>query len=158
MNHQHHRFHPYSKSINDSEPVFRLRVEVFDDSNHPNVEAAFEVPGVKPSEINICVWHEVLIIQGQRLPTHCPRPHPPVAPPPTPNTSQPSATHLRPLSRGIRESHYGKFYRALRLPSGADVTKIRAALTNGVLTVTWPREKVDRLSFKVAAKNDAGLL
>ncbi|KAJ7791167.1 HSP20-like chaperone, partial [Mycena olivaceomarginata] len=148
MNHQHHRFHPYSKSINDSEPVFRLRAEVFDDSHHPNVEAAFEVPGVRPSEISICVRHEVLIIQGQRVPRHCSRPHPPVAPPPTPNTSQPSATPISPLSLGIKEFHCGKFYRALRLPSGADVTNIRAALTNGVLTVTWPRMKPDGLTFQ----------
>ncbi|KAJ7878963.1 hypothetical protein B0H13DRAFT_1630921, partial [Mycena leptocephala] len=87
------------------------RAEVFDDSDHPNVEAAFEVPGVRPSEINICVRLEVLIIQGQRVPRHCSRPHPPVAPLPTPNTSQRSATHIR--SIGIKEFHYGQFYRAL---------------------------------------------
>ncbi|KAJ7816139.1 HSP20-like chaperone, partial [Mycena olivaceomarginata] len=124
------------------------RAEVFDDSDHPNVEAAFEVPGVRSSEIKICVRNDVLMIQGQRVPRHFSRPRPPVARPPTPNTSQPSVAPIRLPSLEIKEFHYGKFYRALRLPSGADVTKIRAVLTNGVLTVTWPRVKPDWLTFQ----------
>ncbi|KAJ7830118.1 hypothetical protein B0H13DRAFT_1655257, partial [Mycena leptocephala] len=124
------------------------RNHVFDHSDHPNVETAFEVPGVRSSEINICVQHDVLMIQGQRVPRHFSRPHSPVAPPPTPNTSQPSATPIRLPSLKIKEFHYGEFYRALRLPSGADVTKVCAVLTNGVLTVTWPRVKPDGFTFQ----------
>jgi hypothetical protein len=30
-----------------------LRAEVFDDSDHPNIEAAFEVPGVTPSDLKV---------------------------------------------------------------------------------------------------------
>ncbi|KAJ7444420.1 hypothetical protein B0H11DRAFT_1626091, partial [Mycena galericulata] len=116
------------------------RAEVFDDTDHSNIEAAFEVPGVKPSEIKIFVKQEMLIIQGQRLPRHRAGPHLPIAPPPTPSSSQPRVTMpIRPIAAGVREFHYGKFYRALRLPSGTNVANIRAALTDGVLTVTWPR-------------------
>ncbi|KAJ7844992.1 HSP20-like chaperone, partial [Mycena olivaceomarginata] len=136
--HLHSRFQPYSKD--DSGKVFRLRAEVFDDSDHSNIEAAFEVPGVTPSDIKVFVKQEMLIIQGQRLPRHYMGPHLPIAPPSTPTRSQPRVTMpIRPIAAGVREFHYGKFCRALRLPSGTNVEKIRAALSDGVLTVTWPR-------------------
>ncbi|KAJ7934010.1 hypothetical protein B0H13DRAFT_1591852, partial [Mycena leptocephala] len=90
------------------------RAEVVDDTSHPNVEAAFEVPGVLPSDLRIYLKHGILIIQGQRLPRHsaaCGR-HAPVAPPPTPITPK-----TRIIPQKIQEFHYGRFYRALRLPS-----------------------------------------
>ncbi|KAJ7838710.1 hypothetical protein B0H13DRAFT_1911616 [Mycena leptocephala] len=98
-----------------------------------------------PSDLSISVEHNMLIIQGQRLPRHCTTcsPHPLVAPPPTPSISQPEKMLVRPLAIGIQEFHYGKFYRALRLPSGTDIAGIRATLADGVLTVTWPRAMTD---------------
>ncbi|KAJ7849932.1 hypothetical protein B0H13DRAFT_1905913 [Mycena leptocephala] len=116
-----------------------VRAEVFDDAHHPNVEAAFEVPGVRPSELKIFIKHDMLIVQGQRDPKHCPIPRLPAAPPPTPSTAQLTPTPIRPSSPEIDEFHYGKFYRALRLPPGTEVANIRTALADGVLTVTWRR-------------------
>ncbi|KAJ7893165.1 hypothetical protein B0H14DRAFT_2334951, partial [Mycena olivaceomarginata] len=100
------------------------RAEVFDDTDHPNVEAAFEVPGVAPSDLRVSVKHGILIIEGQRQPRHCP--------------TSPQA-YKNPIIRDkLQEFHYGKFYRALRLPSGTKA----ANLTDGVLTVTWPQGKI----------------
>jgi hypothetical protein len=65
------------------------------------------------------------MIQGQRLPRHYVGPHLPIAPPSTPTRSQPRVTMpIRPIAAGVREFHYGKFYRALRLPSGTNVSNL----------------------------------
>ncbi|KAJ7939242.1 hypothetical protein B0H13DRAFT_1850974 [Mycena leptocephala] len=128
-------------------------VEVFDDSNHPNVEAAFEVPGVKLSELKIFVQHDMLIVQGQRDPRHCPIPHLPAAPPPAPSTAQLKPAPICPPSFEIKEFHYGKLYRALRLPPGTEVAHIRAALADGVLIVTWPRVMADGRNIMEAQHN-----
>ncbi|KAJ6573356.1 hypothetical protein B0H10DRAFT_1838368, partial [Mycena sp. CBHHK59/15] len=115
------------------------RAEVFDDVNHPNVEAAFEVPGVKSSELYIFVKDEILIIQGQRVPRHRPGPHPSLPPTPTINRShRPKLSSFRPTALAIEEFNYGKFSRALRLPPGTTAASIRAGLSDGLLTITWP--------------------
>ncbi|XP_031482915.1 17.8 kDa class I heat shock protein-like [Nymphaea colorata] len=46
------------------------------------------------------------------------------------------------------ERSQGKFLRRFRLPENAKVDQVRAAMENGVLTVTVPKEEVKKLEVK----------
>ncbi|KAJ7893613.1 hypothetical protein B0H14DRAFT_2259610, partial [Mycena olivaceomarginata] len=107
------------------------RAEVFDDPDHPNIEATFEVSGVKSSDLYIFVQGTILIIQGHRTPRHRPSRHPSI-----PASQTIRRSHPRGLSIRI---HYGKFHRAIRLPRGTTAESIRAGLSDGLLTISWPR-------------------
>ncbi|KAJ6596496.1 HSP20-like chaperone, partial [Mycena sp. CBHHK59/15] len=100
------------------------RAEVFVDPDHPNIEAAFEVPGIKSSDLSIFVQGAILMIQGHRT---------------IKRSRLPSMSPSRPVGLGVEEFNYGKFYRAVRLPAGTTAASVRAGLSDGVLTVTWPR-------------------
>ena len=39
----------------------------------------------------------------------------------------------------LRERHYGRFSRSVRLPAGLQTDAVEADLTNGVLTITVPK-------------------
>ncbi|KAJ7918260.1 hypothetical protein B0H13DRAFT_1607601, partial [Mycena leptocephala] len=99
------------------------RGEIFDDPGHPNIEATFEVPGVKSSDLHIFVQGAMLLVQGYR----------------TVKRSHPRGLSIRPAGLAVEEFHYGKFYRALRLPGGTTAASIRACLSDGLLTLSWPR-------------------
>ncbi|KAJ7934422.1 hypothetical protein B0H13DRAFT_1591663, partial [Mycena leptocephala] len=113
------------------------RAEVFDDLDHPNIEATFEVPGVKSSDIYIFVQGSILSIQGHRVRQHRAGPHHSLPPSQKVERSHP----MRSLSgSAVEEFHYGKFHRALRLPEGTKVSELSlAGLSDGLLTVSWPR-------------------
>jgi HSP20 family protein len=53
------------------------------------------------------------------------------------------------------ERNYGSFTRSFTLPEGADVDKLRAALEQGVLTITVPK-KPEVQAKKIAVKTEAG--
>ncbi|KAJ7788917.1 HSP20-like chaperone, partial [Mycena olivaceomarginata] len=111
------------------------RAEIFDDPDHPNIEATFEVPGVNSSDIYIFVQGTILVIQGHRVPRHrrdikC---------------SHPRGLSIRRTGVAVEEFHYGKFYRAIRLPVGTAAESIRAGLSDGLLTISWPRQSTHQL-------------
>ncbi|KAJ6613561.1 HSP20-like chaperone, partial [Mycena sp. CBHHK59/15] len=99
------------------------RMEVYNDPDSPNIVATFELPGVKNSDVSISVKQGMLLIQGQRHPRY------------------PSRARAEADSRyfPFQELRYGSFRRSLRLPSGADTSSITASLSDGLLTVSWPR-------------------
>ncbi|KAJ7137959.1 HSP20-like chaperone [Mycena epipterygia] len=122
--------------------VFCPRLEIYDDPESQNIVATFELPGVKISDLTISVQQENLEIRGQRLSRYGlnRRRHP--------SLSELSLADAVPAGADAesnirffpcRELRYGAFYRKLRLPSGADVSCISASLSDGLLTVSWPR-------------------
>ncbi|KAJ7811726.1 hypothetical protein B0H14DRAFT_2378115, partial [Mycena olivaceomarginata] len=115
------------------------RAEIFDDPGHPNIEATFEVPGVKSSDLHIFVQGAILLVEGYRVPRHRPGLHPALSASQTMKRSHPRGQPIRPTGLAVEEFHYGKFYRALRLPGGTTAASIRACLSDGLLTISWPR-------------------
>lgn len=75
-----------------------------------------ELPGLKPKEVQIEVTEDGLVLSGER-------------------------TFERDLEKGgvhRTEIRYGRFYRAVPLPEGANVDQAKAKFENGVLEVTVP--------------------
>ena len=82
-----------------------------------NVIVRVELPGVKTSDLDVQVLHDVLTIKGERKPI-------------VDNTK---ATYLR------KERNYGTFARSIMLPEKVDVEKVTASYKNGVLTMKLPK-------------------
>ena len=90
---------------------------VWEEDNALHVEA--ELPGLTKDEIHVAVENGVLTISGEKREER--------------REGKPeSAFHLY-------ERHYGRFERALTLPTNVEPDKIRARYENGVLEVTLPK-------------------
>ncbi|KAJ7853930.1 hypothetical protein B0H14DRAFT_2757368 [Mycena olivaceomarginata] len=121
-----------SPGLRRATPIhLKLRAEIFDDPDHPNIEATFEVPGVKSSDIYIF---------GHRVPRHRRSPDPSLPAPQTIKRSHPRGLSIRRAGVAVEEFHYSKFYRAIGLPVGTAAESIRAGLSDGLLTISWPRQ------------------
>lgn len=89
-------------------------VEVTEKNGHLQVHA--ELPGLKPEDVKIEVADDSLIIEGER-----------------------KFEHEEKKKGAFRsERHYGRFYRQIPLPEGANVDQAKAEFNNGVLEVTLP--------------------
>ncbi|KAJ7481029.1 hypothetical protein B0H11DRAFT_2232950 [Mycena galericulata] len=122
--------------------VFCPRMELYDDPDSENVIATFELPGVRIPDLSIFIKQGMLVIRGQRLCRYrLTRRHPSL--PAAPQVDGVDATVPRAETSirffPYRELRYGHFFRRLRLPSGTDLSCITASLSDGLLTVTWPR-------------------
>lgn len=89
-------------------------IEVTEQDGNLRVHA--ELPGMKPEDVKIEATDDSLVIQGERKYEH------------------------EENSKGIfrSERRYGKFYREIPLPEGANVDQAQARFNNGVLEVTLP--------------------
>ncbi len=81
-----------------------------------NLEISAELPGLSEKDVKVEIDNDVLVIQGERK------------------------VEEEKTQGGIHktERRYGKFYRALALPEGADAEKARAEFKDGVLHVSIP--------------------
>lgn len=90
-----------------------------------------ELPGLKKEEIKVEVKNNVLTVSGERTKEQ--------------KTETPEGSRI--------ERHYGKFERAFSLPDTVVEDKIGATYTNGVLTLTLPKnEKAIPREVKVDVK------
>ena len=78
-----------------------------------------ELPGVKQSDINVCVEGEVLNIEGERK----------------------KEQEVKEKKYHRIEIFYGTFSRSLVLPDYVDASKINAAYKDGVLELTLPKKE-----------------
>lgn len=81
-----------------------------------NLLVSAELPGLKPEEVQIEATGDALVIQGERRQEHA---------------SSEGAVHHT-------ERSYGRFYRAIPLPEGADADRANAVFRDGVLEVSIP--------------------
>jgi HSP20 family protein len=75
-----------------------------------------ELPGLKPEEVQVELENDELIIRGERRQEE---------------TKSEDGVHRT-------ERRYGRFYRAIPLPEGADTEQVKAQFRNGLLEVTVP--------------------
>ncbi|KAJ7659758.1 HSP20-like chaperone [Mycena polygramma] len=131
-----------------------VRMEIFNDPDSPNVIVTFEVPGVKATDLSVSIEQGVLLILGERQPRYRPRRqrHRSVRGQAraeardVDSTVASRAYHDEAHARlfPIQELRYGQFRRAIRLPDGADTSRTSASLSDGLLTVTWPRQTLEQ--------------
>ena len=93
------------------------RVDVREDENHYYVEA--EVPGLSKDEIDITMENGVLTIAGEKK----------------------TSVEENDGNFHIRERRYGKFARQFTLPTAVDEGKVKAALKDGILTITLDKRE-----------------
>ncbi|KAJ6501464.1 HSP20-like chaperone, partial [Mycena vitilis] len=129
-------------SVNTAEQTFRT--DIFDDPASARIIATFELPGVKIPDLTVTVKQRILTVRGERRPRYG-QTTSPATTPVRARTRADSATqsHVnQPGSRlfPLQEFIYGSFSRSLYLPAGVDTSLVDAYMSDGLLTVSWPRE------------------
>jgi HSP20 family protein len=89
-----------------------LPLSMWEDEHSVYVE--MDAPGVKESDVELCVHQGHLIIKGERK---CER------------------------QSGYDTRRYGRFAQRITLPSLVDADRVEAKLANGVLSVTFPKSE-----------------
>ncbi|KAI0318969.1 HSP20-like chaperone [Amylostereum chailletii] len=95
----------------------RPRMDVHENKDSNTVTATFELPGLKKEDVNIDVHNNVLTISGESK----------------------VDTERNEEGYAVRERRYGRFSRSVPLPQGIKNEEIKAAMENGVLTVSFPK-------------------
>ncbi|KAJ7704361.1 HSP20-like chaperone, partial [Mycena rosella] len=96
------------------------RMELYDDPDSPDIVATFELPGIKTSDLSITVRQGMLSMDVDASQSA--------------QTRKPEARHFP-----VHELRYGPFRRVVQLPTNADTSCINASLSDGMLSVSWPR-------------------
>ncbi|RPD58624.1 HSP20-like chaperone [Lentinus tigrinus ALCF2SS1-7] len=112
---------------NNAPRVLRPRVDVHEDKDKNLVTATFELPGINKQDVNIDVRDNVLTVSGESK----------------------QETEKKENGYVVRERHFGRFSRSLPVPPGIKPEEIKAAMENGVLTVTFPRQTPEQLPQKI---------
>ncbi|KAI0368575.1 HSP20-like chaperone [Pilatotrama ljubarskyi] len=107
---------------NSAPRVLRPRVDVHEDREKNLVTATFELPGINKQDVNIDLRNNVLTVSGE------------------------SRAEQEKQENGyvVRERRFGRFARSLPVPEGIKPEEIKAAMDNGVLTVTFPRQTAEQ--------------
>lgn len=101
----------------------QLTIDVFETNSDFVVLSA--IAGISAKNVDISVEKDMLIIKGQRQNPQDPKGDP------------------KGKNYFYQECYWGPFSRKILLPENVDVSKIDAKLTNGILTVRFPKiEKV----------------
>jgi len=79
-----------------------------------------ELPGLKKENVKVAITGDLLTIEGERK----------------------AETEEKKGGWIHTERNYGRFYRAIGLPEGADTEKVAAEFADGILTVTIPVPEV----------------
>ncbi|KAI0783457.1 HSP20-like chaperone [Abortiporus biennis] len=111
-----------------SEPRFlRPKMDVHEDAKSNLVTATFELPGLKKEDVNIDVQNNLLTISGESK----------------------ISSDRDENGYAVRERRYGRFSRSIPLPQGVKSEEIKAALDNGILTVTFPKTSPEQAPKKI---------
>jgi len=114
-------------------PLWSPAIEVNEKNGKLQVHA--ELPGLKPEDVKIEVTDDALVIEGERKSEH------------------------EEKSKGVyrSERRYGRFYRSIPLPEGAQADQAKARFQNGVLEVTLPvpERKSNRREIPISTENAA---
>lgn len=109
-----------------------FRVDVHEGPDN-TVVASFELPGLKKEDVSIELHNNQLTISGEAKST--------------------TTTHSPESEEGskyfVRERRFGKFSRTIPLPEGTRPDSVKAAVADGVLTVTYPKATPDQSPKKI---------
>ncbi|KAI1783582.1 HSP20-like chaperone [Ganoderma leucocontextum] len=108
--------------------VLLPRVDVHEDKDKNLVTATFELPGVNKENVSIDVHNNVLTVSGE---------------------SKFESDHDE-NGYLVRERRFGRFSRSLPVPEGIKHEEIKAAMEDGVLTVTYPRQTEAQAPKRIA--------
>jgi HSP20 family protein len=104
-----------------------------------NIHLRAELPGVDPSNLDISITGDLLVISGERE-----------------NTGE-----VEEASFQFREMSHGKFERQFTLPEGVDTDKVRAEYKNGMLELIVPlpvESKPRQVKIAIKSGEKKGLL
>jgi len=101
--------------------IFKPRMDMLDNPDAPNISATLELPGLKKEEVSLRINEGSLIVWGERRSRLAP------------------ADTVKGAQFPVQEVKYGKFRRVIPLPQGIQTKEISAFMTEGMLTITWPR-------------------
>ena len=120
-------FSEFSGSNNGDTSLWTPAIEVSQRDGQYVVHA--ELPGLKPEDVKVEVLDDALVIEGERKYEH---------------EEDRGGVHRT-------ERRYGRFYRAIPLPEGANADQARARFENGVLEVMIPvsQQQSDRRQIPV---------
>ncbi|KZV87317.1 putative small heat shock protein [Exidia glandulosa HHB12029] len=107
--------------------AFRPRMDVHESKDTNLVTATFELPGLKKDDVTIDVHNGRLTVSGAV------------------NTSSEETKD----GYVVRERRSGKFSRELPLPQGVKAEDISASLTDGVLTVSFPKTTPEQQAKRI---------
>jgi len=98
----------------DDRSIWSPAIEVKENNGKLQVHA--ELPGLKPEDVKVEVTDDALVIEGERKYEH------------------------EENEKGVyrSERRYGRFYRSIPLPDGAQADQVKAEFKNGVLEVNLP--------------------
>lgn len=114
----------------EGESFWSPAVEVSTSGGQLKVHA--ELPGLKPENVHVEVANDQLVLQGERKSEH---------------EEKKEGTYRS-------ERRYGRFYRSIPLPEGANVEQAKAQFNNGVLEITLPipEQKSNRREIPISSK------
>lgn len=118
------------RSITDKLP---FRVDVHEGPDN-TVVASFELPGLKKEDVSIELHNNQLTVSGEAKSTT------------TTHSPEGGADGSRYF---IRERRFGKFSRTIPLPEGTRPDSVKAAVTDGVLTITYPKATPEQSPKKI---------
>ncbi|KAF7796910.1 hypothetical protein EIP86_008095 [Pleurotus ostreatoroseus] len=105
----------------------RPRMDIHEDAEKNAVTATFELPGLKKEDVSIDVQNDVLTVSGESK----------------------ISEERDENGYAVRERRYGKFSRSIPLPKGVKGEEIKAAMENGVLSVTFPKTTPEQTPKKI---------
>jgi len=111
-----------------SSRFLRPRMDLHEDAGQNVVTATFELPGLNKDNVSIDVHNGVLTVSGESK----------------------FSNERDDNGWAVRERRFGKFSRAIPLPQGIKSEDIKAAMENGVLTVTFPKTTPETAPKKIA--------
>ncbi|KIK95683.1 hypothetical protein PAXRUDRAFT_826776 [Paxillus rubicundulus Ve08.2h10] len=101
--------------------VYTPRLELCDDTSSSRITATLELPGMKSEDVRVHLeTSDTLLISGERHPT-------------VPLDQEGTVRYP------TKEIKYGRFERVLKVPKNTMMSTISAAMSDGLLSVSWPR-------------------
>ncbi|KAJ6476270.1 HSP20-like chaperone [Mycena sanguinolenta] len=112
---------------NEVQRAIRPRMDLHEDPKTNTVTATFEMPGVKKEDVQIDVRNGRLSISAETK----------------------LSEDYEKDGYAIRERRFGKIARTLQLPQGVNETEVKAAMDNGLLTITFPKSTPEQAPKKI---------
>jgi len=99
-------------------------MDLCDSPESSNISATLELPGLRKEEVSLRINDGSLVVWGER------------------RSRLAAEGIVTPEKFPVQEVKYGKFRRVIPLPQGIQTKEISAFMTEGMLTITWPRAPV----------------